>query len=262
MKNIIRTTALFCLVISVLGSAYCQGLYWENIITRDGKPDTTVSKSYYMPKMFRESGGAGEGGIIVRLDKKLFIVVNDDKKEYSEMTFDELERVMKKVGGQMGGAMAEMEKQMANLTPDQRKMMKDMMGDKMPGMKSQAKIEVLKTGDERKISGYSCAKHVVKRGGEEFMTLWTTTDIKGIEAMGEEMKEFGRRMAAMNPMGDQSESEAMMNVEGFPILTETAGRTTIVKKVEEKSIPAGEFEVPAGYKKVKSEMLKGFDDND
>ena len=259
MNYLIRTLGLFFMVIFVLTSTFSQGLQWESAITRDGKSDTSVSTSYYMPKMFRVSGAAGDQGIIIRLDRKLFILVNDAKKEYSEMTFDEMEAAMKKVGGAMGGAMAKMEKQMADMTPEQQKMMKEMMGDKMPGMKKRGKIEVSKTGEKQNISGYSCAKNVVIRDGKEFMALWTTTGIKGFAAMGEEMKEFGKRMAAMNPMGDQSESEAMMSVEGFPIQTEIAGVTTVVTKVEEASISIDTFEAPAGYKKVESELLKGLE---
>lgn len=262
MKNHARTIILSCLVFFLGASAVGQGLYWESDVTHKGNTDKTVSRSYYMPKMFKEKGSSEEQYIIVRLDKKLFIMVNDGDKEYSELTFDEMELMMKKVSGKMSGAMAEMEKQMQNLTPDQRKMMKEMMGGKIPGMKETAKIEVSNTGESKKISGYSCTKHVVKRGGEDFLTLWTTDDIKGIGAMGEEMKEFGKRMAALNPMGDDSESEAMMSVDGFPIQTEMANMTTVVTKVEEKTIPAGEFEVPAGYKKVDSEIMEQLDKMD
>jgi hypothetical protein len=210
-----------------------------------------------MPKMFKEAGSARNEWIIVRLDKKLFIMVNDEKKEYSELTFDEIEQVMKKVGGQMSEQMKEVEKQLASLPPEQRKMMQEMMGGKIPGMKDKAKIDVKMTGEKSKISEYSCSKYVVTRDGKDFMSLWTTQDIKGVEKMGEEMKELGKRMAALNPMGDQAEFEAMMGVEGFPIRTEMANITTTVTKVVEKSIPTGEFAVPAGYKKVKSEMMKG-----
>lgn len=259
MKHLASSLLLGLLTSSNLTTALSQGLQWESVIHPEGSPDTSVSTSYYMPKMFRVSGGAGDPGIIVRLDRKVFIVVNDAKKEYSEMTFDEMEAAMKKVGGAMGGAMAEMEKQMANLSPEQRKMMKEMMGDKLPGMKKAAKIEVSTTGEKQKISGYSCVKNSVTRDGKEFMALWTTREIGAVAAMGDEMKEFGKRMAAMNPMGDQSEIEAMMSVEGFPIQTELAGTTTVVTKVVEKAVPVGTFEVPAGYKEVESEILKGLE---
>ncbi len=262
MKHLIRTVIVSCLAFFVAASACGQGLYWESSITRKGEDEKALSKSYYMPQMFKEKGSSEDQWVIVRLDRKMFVVVNDADREYSEMTFDELERMMKKVGGKMSGAMAEMEKQMASLTPEQRKMMKEMMGGKLPGMKSDAKVEVTSSGEKKSVNGYSCTKYVVKRGGEEFITLWTTDEIEGIGTMGEEMKEFGRRMAALNPMGDLSETEAMINVDGFPMQTEVADVTTVVTKVEKKNIPAAEFEVPAGYKKVKPEMFEQLEEQD
>jgi len=262
MKNRVRTIIHICLALLWTSSAFCQGLYWESTISREGRDGKNVSRSYYMPKMFKEKGSNDDRWVIVRLDKKLFVIVNDGDKEYSEMTFDEIEQLMAKVGGKMSGAMAEMEKQMANLTPEQRKMMQEMMGGKLPGMKTEGKLEVENTGEKKSIAGYSCTKQVIKRGGDDLITLWTTGDIKGIGTMGEEMKEFGKRMAALNPMGDQSEAEAMMSVDGFPMQTRVAGVTTEVTKVEEKAIPAAEFEVPAGYKKVKSEILDQLEDMD
>ncbi len=262
MKHHVRTIIVSCLVFFTAAAAVAQGLYWESTITRDGDDAKALSKSYYMPKMFKEKGSSENEWVIVRLDKKMFVVVNDEDKEYSEMTFDELEGMMKNLNEKMSGAMAEMEKQMANLTPEQKKMMKEMMGGKLPGMRSEAKIEVTDTGEKKTINGYACTKHVVKRGDDDFVTLWTTKDIGGVEAMGVEMKEFGKRMAALNPMGDLSETEAMMKVDGFPIQTEVANVTTLVTKVEKMVIPVSEFEVPAGYKKVKPEMPAQLEDQD
>jgi len=256
-----RTVIVSCLAFFVAASACGQGLYWESTVTRKGDDEKALSKSYYMPQMFKEKGSSGNQWVIVRLDRKMFVMVNDADKEYSEMTFDELEQMMKNVGGKMSGAMAEMEKQMAGLTPEQKKMMKEMMGGKLPRMKGDAKIEVTETGEKTSVNGYACTKYVVTRGGEEFITLWTTDEIEGIGTLGEEMKEFGRRMAALNPMGDLSETEAMMNVDGFPMQTEVANVTTVVTKVEKKNIPASEFEVPAGYKKVKPQMLEHLGDD-
>ena len=253
IRSIILCTMLAVGVISARG----QGLYWETLITQDGKNDSTTSQSYYRPKMFKVTGMTDDMGIIVRLDKQLFIMINDGEKEYSQLSFEQIERMMKQVTSQFDGQLAEMEKQMANMPPDQRKMIEEMMADKMPGRKSNAKYEVAGTGDTKKISGYSCGKHVVKRDGEEIVSLWTTDDVEGVESLSAEMKEFGKRMAALNPMGDPGEHEAMMSVEGFPMLTKTDNVTTLVTKITEKEIPASEFEVPAGYKLIEPEMMGG-----
>jgi hypothetical protein len=45
-------------------------------------------------------------------------------------------------------------------------------------------------------------------------------------------------------------AEAMQSIEGFPMETESEGSKTTVTKLERRPTPAGEFEAPAGFKKV------------
>ena len=131
---------------------------------------------------------------------------------------------------------------------------KQMMGDKMPGQNADAPVEVTKTGEKKTISGYSCMQYRVKQKGKELLSVWTTQDVKGFESMGKEMKEFGSRLAALNPMNGKAMAEGMKKIEGFPIQTEFGGFTNTVTKIEQRTTPVSEFEVPAGYKKEKSKM--------
>jgi hypothetical protein len=45
-------------------------------------------------------------------------------------------------------------------------------------------------------------------------------------------------------------AEAMKSIDGFPMETESAGSKTAVTKLERRPTLAGEFEAPAGFKKV------------
>ena len=57
--------------------------------------------------------------------------------------------------------------------------------------------------------------------------------------------------------------DAFKKIDGFPIQTEMSqGITNTVTKVEKRTASASEFEVPAGYKKVKSKMMEGMDNTD
>jgi hypothetical protein len=47
-------------------------------------------------------------------------------------------------------------------------------------------------------------------------------------------------------------SEAYQKIEGFPVQTEIGGMTNTVTKVERRSTPASQFDVPAGYTKVEA----------
>jgi hypothetical protein len=248
MKNIIlKGTIMFVLTIAVISIVVGQGLSWESITTvpiANGKE--IHSTSSYRPHMFKQSS---ENSVsIFRLDKEMMYLIDTQKKEYSEMTFAEMEAYAKKANKKLEGKMAEMNEQLKNMPPEQRKAMEQMMGN--AGMGGQnAKIDVMKTTEKKTISGYACVKYALKEDGKEIGSLWTTTGVPDFSGMQKDMKEFGQRMAAQMPKAGEMVA-AMKKVEGFPVQTTIAGITTTVTKIEKKAVAASEFEVPAGYKKV------------
>jgi len=256
-RNLFRSAAISLLTFSALLCAYSQGLYWESKTSgMPGGMKERTDRFYFMPKMFKVIADGGKGATICRLDKQLIITVDDEERTYSEITFEELEGVMKKAASMIDDPkMAEMKKGLENLPPEQRKMMEQMLGDKLGAKKKDSKIEVNKTGSKKTISGYACTQYIIKQDGKELVKLWVTKDIKGFEQMAKDFEEFGRRMAALNPMGAKELAENMKKIEGFPVQTIMGDITTTVTKVEKQSTPAAEFEPPAGCTKVKSKML-------
>lgn len=257
----IAMVALFAIGLAV--SAVAQGLYWES--TMSGGPIGERNEQMWaVPKKMK--GVTKETGetFIVRLDKEMFITIDPKEKTYSEMTFAEMEGMMKKASGKMDAKMAEMQKQLAGMPEEQRKMVEQMMGNKMGmGAAKDAKVNVKNTGDKKTISGFSCTKVVVTQDDKDVMTLWVTKDVSGFEAMRKDWEEFSKRMMAMNPMGGKGLGEAFKKVDGFPIQTEMGqGMTSTVTKIEKKTASASEFEVPAGYKKVKANMMDEMDEMD
>jgi len=248
----LRIAMVTLFVVGLAAGAVAQGLYWESVMT-GGPIGERTEQMWAVPKKMK--GVTKENGetFIVRLDKELFITIDPKEKTYTEMTFAEMEAMMKKAGSQMD----EMQKKLAEMPEEQRKMMEQMMGDKMGGMKASkdAKVDVKNTGDKKTISGFSCTKFVATQDGKDVMTLWVTKDVSGFDAMRKDWEEFSKRMMALNPMGGKGLGEAFKKIDGFPIQTEMGhGMTSTVTKIEKKTAPASEFEVPAGYKKVKSQM--------
>jgi len=257
----IRITMVVLFAIGLAGTAFAQGLYWES--TMSGGPIGERNEQMWaVPKKLKGVTKETGESFIVRLDKEVFITIDPKEKTYSEMTFAEMEAMMKKVGGKMDSKMAEMQKQLAGMPEEQRKMVEKMMGDKMGGRGSaqDAAIDVKKTGDKKSISGFSCTKVVITEDDKDVMTMWVTKDVSGFDAMRKDWEEFSKRMMAMNPMGGKGLGEAFKKVDGFPIQTEMGhGITSTVTKVEKKTAPASEFEVPSGYKKVKPKMMEEMD---
>ncbi|MFN0157409.1 MAG: DUF4412 domain-containing protein [Bacteroidota bacterium] len=252
MKHIATLLAVLVFATTPL---VAQGMYWESMTTTktsDGKGP--VTKYYYMPKKFK-SVDEGQTAIM-RLDKELMMLVDHEKKTYWQMTFDEMESMMKDMGGKMDEAMKQMEKEMAGMDPEQRKMVEQMMGKKMGGG-SQEAVEVDKSSDTKSISGYKCIKYTLKQGDDVMATVWATKELASSEAMRKELDEFAKRMSAMMPKGMENIVKKSINtIDGFPIQTEMKGGSLMtVTKIEKTSVAASEFEVPTGYTKEDPPMM-------
>ncbi|MGD0589271.1 MAG: DUF4412 domain-containing protein [Bacteroidota bacterium] len=249
MKNIILNgMILIVLTVAAIGIVVGQGLYWESTTTipiANGKE--IHSTSSYIPHMFKQS--SENNASIFRLDKEMMYLIDTQKKEYSEMTFAEMEAYAKKANKKL----EKMNEQLKNMPPEQRKMMEQMMGKAAMGGQH-AKINVIKTAERKTISGYACIKYTMKEDTAEVGSMWTTADVPDFSSMQKDFKEFGQRMAAQMPNGGEMVA-AMTKIEGFSIQTTIAGITTTVTKVEKKVAAASEFEVPAGYKKVTPKNL-------
>lgn len=248
-----RTVLSLLLVFSSLLPVSAQGLYWKSTRTLEGTDET--EEFYYMPKMFKTIAQDGEIAIF-RIDKNVLYTVNPKEKQYSEIPFAELDRILKGMGEKMKAAADQMRESLKNLPEEQRKQLEQMMG----GGGKQTPVEVKNTGEKKTIGGYGCTKHVVQQGDKELATAWTTLEIKEFGAMRDDFEEFSKRMMGMNPMGG-SLVEGLQKVEGFPMKTEYVKRMKmVVSKVEKRSFSVSEFEVPSGYEKVKSKLEEQLDD--
>ncbi|MBI5472242.1 MAG: DUF4412 domain-containing protein [Ignavibacteriae bacterium] len=256
-----RKTCVAFMLLLVSSWAFAQGMYWKT--ETEGTVAERSSENYMMPGKLKivRSGGESEGAIVIaRLDREVFWMLNPEKKTYSEMTFAEMEQMVSKTGAKMDDAMAKMKEEMKDMTPEQREMVEKMMGGKMPGGQADMAVDVQKTNQTKTIAGYSCTKYSVKEGANEVMTVWTTKGVTGFDAMAADWKKFAERMSAMNPRGGKGMADAYKSIDGFPMQTmiKMMGQTVTatVKQVERRSTPAGEFDTPAGYKKVEGEWKK------
>lgn len=257
MTNLKKSFFLLVFVLAANAFCYAQGLYWVNKIS--GGPlgeNSKENKSYYMPKMFKSLDVEKNEATIVRLDKKLLITVYYDDKMYSEVTFDELDTALTKLSGKMDGKMLELQKKLESMPEEQSKMMEKMLGDKMPGMKKDPKIEVIKTEETKNISGYNCVKYIVKQDDKDLITIWTTHEVHSMGLLKEDMTEFSQKMAQAMPYNGSAMAKAFKDISGFPIQTEIMGITNVVTKIEKSKTQISEFEVPDGYKREKSRLLE------
>jgi len=240
----------------VAASVFAQGLYTESSTSGGPLGDKArLAKSFMMPKMYRHEGDDGQA-VIIRLDKEKFYMVNPAEKTYSEMTFKEMEEGMKKAGEKMDKRMTEMQEKMKDMPEEQRKMIEKMMGSTGAGKGKAEKVDVTGPGEKKTISGYVCARYTAAANGKDILTAWTTKDVKGFESLKGDWEEFSTRMVALSPVGGKGIAEAFKKIKGFPLQTEMMGMTTVVTKIESRSTPAAQFEIPEGYTKTDSPLKK------
>jgi hypothetical protein len=154
--------------------------------------------------------------------------------------------------------MEELKKRMQNMPPEKRKALEGMMGGAKEPSEA-GKYEVVKTGETNSISGFACTKYIVKRHGGETETVWATNDIGGgMESLRQDMELFMKKISMDMGAGKLS-TEWYKEIGGYPIQTESHGSIRTVTKLERRTINASEFEVPAGYTKLK---MKGLGDPD
>jgi len=246
------STLVVAVLILIPVCVFSQGLYWES--KTSGSRGEWTSKSYYMPKMFKIISGEGNQEMIFRLDQEKIYRVQPDKKTYTEMTFEDLEKTAKSMQAKMDERQKDMQERLKQMPEEQRKQMERMMPGMMGRGDDNQPVVVKKTGETKTISGFACAKYVAPRGEKEVVTIWATKDLKGLDQMKKDLGEFSKRMSALNPMG-RSMYETMEKIDGFTIQTDMGmGFSTVVTKVDHRSTPASDFEVPSGYAKVKEEM--------
>jgi hypothetical protein len=186
--------------------------------------------------MFLTDGGRNR---MVMLDKA--------KNQYQEID----EETMKQMGQQMSAAMAQMQAAMKNMTPDQRKMMEQMMKGKMPQAAAAAPKTVYTARGSGSVNGFSCTKYEGDLSGVKESEVCaalpaqiklTTADLQ----IFEKMKQFSSTL-----LSSLANSPVRISVpsgygfeegyEGFPIQKTEFDNGQATKRSELKSITRTNF---------------------
>ncbi len=239
--------ALFSLAFIAAGAARAQGFYVETV--HQGK-EQDVTRIYYMPRMLKSVDPDGRTSIF-RLDKETVYTLDPAKKTYTSMTFEEMKSMMQNARAGMNEMI---EKRMATLTPEQRKKWEERMGA-MKDQQESAPVtyQVVPAGEHKSISGFACEKYIVKRDGKDFETVWATKQVGGFESIKKDMEDVSARVSSMAGM-KRGFTMWFKDLDGFPVETESHGMVSVATKIERKTFPESEFEIPTGYTLDNSRM--------
>jgi len=233
------------------------------IFVDDGGNQTSVSRGRLRmtPKESR--------GMAMSLDigRARMWVADSTRRAFWEGTVEEYCQGMRTT---MSGAMADMEKQMAeamkDMPPAQREQMQQMMKNMRGGGAPDApapKVTVEKTNETERIAGLSARKFRVLSNGKLYEEMWLTTDpalLRELE-MAKAPDTFGRMSGCMAGMARGPRPEATdefrkLYGEGWPLKVVFYGggdggpgpAGTTMMKGEQRDIPEREFTPPAGFR--------------
>lgn len=217
----------------------------ETTIMLKGDKQKQESSTKFMGAMAQYMPGGGEQSqmTITRLDKEMIWNIDMLKKTYTEMTFDDMKKMM-------GMAMAESEKAAEE------------------DVEANVKVDVKKSGQKKKIAGYECEEFIVKMvaEGKDVMSgetqefevnthLWVSPKVKGYDQIESFQKKMAEKMGfegkyepglaqVLTRYGIEAEelTKKMKEIKGFPMLTvvkmkatgETAEELDEEEKAEQK----------------------------
>lgn len=189
-----------------------------------------------------------EGGTssILLADQKLLYMIDHNKKQYAVMPLD-FDKMLQEAAGDdpnKAEAMAKMPGFMKNM---------------MQGMTA----KVTETGETKTVGAWHCRKYLIEMNmgmaGTVNSEAWATEDLKLDYA-----KVFTATNAMMAAMpGFENIIQEMKKIKGVvvyqtaktKIMGSEVGSTTELVEAGDQSAPAGTYDLPAGYKKVKA--IKG-----
>ena len=220
-----------------------------------------TSTSYYSSERMR-TGDANTETIVEYAGGKI-TAIDHKKKEYSEITFAEMEAGLKAAAAKMDEASAQMQQQMASMPPAMREKMEQMMG-------GAASAVTVTKGGTRQVAGYSCQDYTLAMGQAMTTKVCATTALQYPMDYRKYQALAGSAAAmANNPMfkGMGKMVEEMKKIQGFTIAESTSmkmmGRSMDSSReaveIKKGPIPAAAFDVAAitkGYKKVAHPVTK------
>ncbi len=263
MKQSIRiylnaAVCLFILFSLLLDESWSQTRfegYWEaesvTLSNFPGQPAKKVEKQivYYKNGNMKIKDLADKTDMIIRLDAGYSMTVDHNKKTYSIITFEDMEK-----GKQQ--AQASMAEEMKNMSAEEREMMKKMMGGKMGGMMAgeMPQLSFKSTGKSKTIQGYNCNQVMVYMDSDPIMEMWLTNKY----TLGDDFLKTYQKMGFF-----KGELPKDKDLKGFPIFSKMEmdmgmGKMeteTTVTKVVPTGVADSEFDAPRGYKKIETKMF-------
>lgn len=256
-----QSRLILTVVLAALSSTAQAGVVMD-LVSRDaGGQETDRSKIYAQDGMLRMDQGADADSAMIFLGDR-FLYVNHREKSYIVMD----EAMVQEVSAKISDAMKEMEAQLANMPPEQRAMVEQMMQGNMKDMMEEQGAAAPKPRVERmgasKWQSYKCRQYAVYEGPDKTQQVCAAKldDVAGADEAIEAfigMAAYMRKMSESMPMfrdAGMNPGELMDQFDGFPVHTIDYRNGKVLQEtsldaVSEQGLDAEVFTAPEGYRR-------------
>lgn len=255
-----RTLTVLILIVC---SPLVQAGVVMDMVTRDAAgQETDRAKIYAQSKMIRmDQGGSGSIASMIFLGDR-FIYVDHRDKSYIVMD----EAMLNDVSSKISDAMKEMEAQLANMPPEQRAMVEQMMKGRMNGMMGEqggsSREPKVESMGNAKWQSYSCRQYEVFEGSQKTQEVCAAKldDVAGADEVIEAfvgMAAYIKKMTESMPMMKNdglNPGELMEKIDGFPVHTVDYSNGKVLREmsldsVSEQELDRDMFAAPKNYRR-------------
>ncbi|MDH3416829.1 MAG: DUF4412 domain-containing protein [Gammaproteobacteria bacterium] len=260
MRKLVATSISTLLLLSPLAYA---GVVMDLVTMDASGQETERSRIYAQSGKIRmeQSDGSETAATMIFLGNEFLYI---DQREKSYVVMDEA--MLDEVSAKMNEVMKEMQAQLANMPPEQRAMMEQMMKGQMQGMSAQQapsssapRVEAMGGGEWK---SYKCRQYAVFEGAEKVQDI-CAAELDEVDGADEVIETFRNMAAYITKMTESmpmrsddriNPGELMDEIDGFPVHTidyknGVVARETSLDSVTEKDLDEGMFAVPEGYRR-------------
>lgn len=243
-------------------------LEWEQVMVNNlpGVEGWKVTTKNYLRGGVLRTEQVGSGFVrIMDLEKGVIWIINTDRQVYTELPLD---RIIKEgrsrslfrvedVKAAIENMRETMESHMKDLPEEKKSQVRERLENQIKALKYlddlQQEPQVERTEDRITISGFDCRLYR-KFFRDTKVDVW-------IAEKGSLVEEYQRFSELLEEMGIANNNAGNLipisQVEGFPMLTDSAYMKSEVTHLEEKKLEDAVFQVPAGYEKVEGAAILG-----
>lgn len=238
------------------GWAAAAGVVIEQEQREPGSEEVLARTVYYMDAGWLRLETKSEEGedvvILFRADQPLAWIIDRTESTYSELTPAKVAQMRQ----EMDQARKELETQLAQMPPEQRRAIEQILGDRMGTPATTVRL----VGSGERVGSFLCTRYEVLRGGQRRNEVWAAP-VEQLQLRPEEYETFlalGRLFAPLEQRGPLNQLSGLPGGEtipGFPVrsLTYDGGRPIVeerVVRVQRRELEASLFELPPGLRRT------------